>query len=87
MNNLIFKPVTGKEFLQKAIIESDKMTDLDELGYYLIVNDSFFIIQECSVTPGAVEVRNCYNDVHYTVEMDEEGMIYQMTNFDEDFKS
>lgn len=78
--DLIFKPVTAKEFLMKAIIETDAMFDLAELGYYLIVNDTFYPIEECYVTPGFIQVRNATNDLHYEVEMNEEGMIWEMAN-------
>lgn len=77
---ILFDSVTGKEFIERAIIETDGMFDLRELGFYLVINDTFFIIDECYVTPGAVEVRNTEFDMHYTVEMEETGMIWVMSN-------
>jgi hypothetical protein len=78
--DLIFKPLTAKEFLMKAIIETDAMFDLKELGYYLIVNDTFYPIDECYVMPGFIQVRNTSSDLYYEVEMNENNLIYEMVN-------
>lgn len=80
---LIFQPVTGKDFLIKAIIEGDGMCDLGELGFYFSVNDSFYLINECRVMPKMVEIRNTYEDIHIAVEMQEDNIIYQMVNIND----
>ena len=86
-NYLIFKPVTVKDFLN-TVITTDSINALNELGYYIIINGTFFPIEEIYVYSGYILVKNCSYNCDLEIASNEDNMIYHMVNkkiaFDEE---
>lgn len=74
MMKIIFTETTVKDFLDNVLNNSNK--DIEELGYYFIVNGIFLPIDEIDVYVGGVKVRNAYQDDYLNVDTNEKGMIW-----------
>ena len=71
---IIFTESTVKEFLTDILSGSNQ--DIENLGYYFIIDDIFIPINEVEFYVGKIRVSNIYQNRFTIVDVYEKGMIW-----------
>ena len=78
MKTITFTEVTVKDFL-KEVLET-KGKSIEELGYYFVIDRTFYPIDEVYIYTGEIEARNTYQDVDLIIQTNQEGIIWHKNN-------
>ena len=78
MKTITFTEVTVKDFL-KEVLETEGKS-IEELGYYFIIDGTFYPIDEVYVYTGEIEARNTYQNVDLIIQTNQEGIIWHKNN-------